>query len=293
MTITEACFSPDGRFIAVVYQDLGINTLDMEMKVVREVAALTDFEPAFIHVSPDSQLILMGLSDLTMGIWDIETGQKLYAVDCDHQPPVGAFFLRDGNQVIAATDRRLFWWNFKTGQIVKEILMPFEGIGGIYSFQLSRDEQSVIIGHLWGRVKQLELATGRLLHNIPPIGQVFTDACISLDGKWIAVCEQVVQIYETLTGQLVKTLKPDHKPVVSRFSPDSSVLWVSDGDTLEIQIWDWKEASLLKTCGGHIGTVWSLEWSPDGKHVITAGWDGRVILRDANTGDEIGRHGVR
>jgi WD40 repeat protein len=48
-------------------------------------------------------------------------------------------------------------------------------------------------------------------------------------------------------------------------------------------LFDWKEAAVLR---GHTDTVWSADFSPDGKRVVTASADTSARLWDVNSGKE-------
>jgi WD40 repeat protein len=53
-----------------------------------------------------------------------------------------------------------------------------------------------------------------------------------------------------------------------------------------VQVWDALTGKLLLTYRGH-AEVWAVSWSPDGKHIASAG-DGSVVhLWNAATGKQI------
>ncbi|MEN8241197.1 MAG: protein kinase [Chloroflexota bacterium] len=61
----------------------------------------------------------------------------------------------------------------------------------------------------------------------------------------------------------------------------------SSGECLEPpRVWDIKKEKPLFILGGHEGPVNSVDWSPGGSRILTAGDDGQVIIWDAATGEE-------
>lgn len=55
--------------------------------------------------------------------------------------------------------------------------------------------------------------------------------------------------------------------------------------------WDHRMNTHLLTLKGHLGSVESAEFSPDGTRIVTAGWDGTTRIWDARSGKEVARFG--
>ncbi len=52
-----------------------------------------------------------------------------------------------------------------------------------------------------------------------------------------------------------------------------------------MQVWDVTEGKQLLVLKGHTDALLSATWSPDGRHVLTGGSDGKLILWDAISGE--------
>jgi WD40 repeat protein len=116
---------------------------------------------------------------------------------------------------------------------------------------------------------------------------------ISADGKLLASVDQGnVLLYELATGEQRSVLKGDarQRPNWLAFSPDSKALavgrrgWQDGPGTVEI--WNMASHTLRDTFRGHLGSVTSLAFSPDGKLLASGNLDKTVVLWDMETGQE-------
>jgi len=54
-----------------------------------------------------------------------------------------------------------------------------------------------------------------------------------------------------------------------------------------VKVWDVASGKAVVTYTGHSGSVERIAWSPDGKHIASAGYDGTVQVWDAATGKTV------
>jgi len=74
------------------------------------------------------------------------------------------------------------------------------------------------------------------------------------------------------------------------WSPDGRLLAdgeVATGDDAQILIWDVAKQKVDKTLKGHTGVILSLNWSPDGKRMVSGSHDHTARLWDVETGESI------
>ena len=69
------------------------------------------------------------------------------------------------------------------------------------------------------------------------------------------------------------------------FSNDGTLLASVGGESLQyrpgdVKLWDVKSGKLVASLEGHPSNVWAVAFSPDGKTLVTTGYDGKVLVWD-------------
>jgi WD40 repeat protein len=135
----------------------------------------------------------------------------------------------------------------------------------------------------------LDLESGKVVKGVRGHkGEVYHLA-FSAAGATLATCsaDRTVRLWDIATGQPGAVLT--HKLVPTR------VTFRRDGEALaataarNVLVWALPGGSLADTLEGHTAAVTGVVYSPDGKHLASAGLDGVVILRDARTNAVIGQ----
>jgi WD40 repeat protein len=142
------------------------------------------------------------------------------------------------------------------------------------------------IAHAEGTAPQLMLDTGGHMAIIRSL--VFTP-----NGKQLvsAADDKVVRVWDLQSGKTVRTIRGEVGPGFEgttysmALSPDSRWLAVGgwmhrecEGRCGEIRLYDFATGQLTALLKGHINTVFSLAFSPDGKHLVSGSFDRTAIV---------------
>ncbi|TFK17213.1 WD40 repeat-like protein [Coprinopsis marcescibilis] len=211
--------------------------------------------------SADSNIIVSGLEDRTVCIWDAQTGQEVVPSPLrEHTSNVLSVAISpDGSQIVSGSANGVIHvWNTKTGGLA---VPPLKGHTGV--------EVMTMMGHKDG---------------------VWSEA-ISPDGLKIAsgLWDRTAQIWDAKTGEEIGAPLQGHTDDVNSviFSPNSKYI-VSGSNDMTLRIWNVESGrQVQKLLWGHMGMVWSVALSSNGKFLVSSShdntiqvWDGELALSD-------------
>jgi WD40 repeat protein len=147
------------------------------------------------------------------------------------------------------------------------------------SVSFSPDGKLVATGGYGSKAKLWDAVTGRLVRALdagPTEGGL--TAIFSPDGNLVAVGNRNAEtrLYETASGKLLHTL-PRTMPQELHFSPDGLALAVAYVDG-HVGLWDVARGALLHDRATGAEEVYTLDWSPAGDVLVTAGRKGKIVL---------------
>ena len=255
-----------------------------------------------VFSSPDGKTLIVGSGiffseDESLTMWDVATGEKIAAVEGSGVESVA--LSPDGKMIAAGYDRNDE--NIKLWEVATQALAAtLEGHDAkVFSVDFSLDGTMLVSGSNDGTIRLWDVATGDSVASSDwhTFGLFAVwDAQFSPDGTMIAgVGNRQIKIWDTTnlaTGQEIITLEDDtmSRPTSVRFSPDGTMLaagYGSFGDDAHIRLWDVATESLIATFEGHDSNVNAVDFSPDGKVLISASRDDTVRLWDVTTESHI------
>ena len=249
-------FSADGKTLVSGSEDNTVQLWDLQTGELKyRLKGHLDDVNAVIF-SKDGELFASGSDDGTIRLWAAHTGEMLTILKGDAKFPEGIkalAFSPNGTTLASATTDQIWLWNIATKQIIR-----------------------ILEGHTW---------------NVSALA-------FSPDRKTIASAgrDWTLRLWDAPTGKLRKTFA-EHTSAVNTlaFSPDGRTLasaswglirlWNTNG--VPLRLWYARTGEHLENFIYHIDYVRAVVFSPDGKHLASGGYDSRLRLWEANTGNHI------
>jgi WD40 repeat protein len=242
-------------------------------------------------------------------VWDVEKDVQLARVSTiqtrsvtPHLSPDGKVLAARGPYTGAAgpdgtnPGAALQLWAVSTGEPIATIPDAFTGYGATLAF--SADGRTVATTCQGSGVVQLwDAATGRPGLKLLGRSQQGSAVAFSPDGKTLATLGQ--------NGGIDRWALPDGKPLTPTalaaadlktfggnpqaeglaFADDERVVAWGSAWALQVAVvWEAPNGKPLTPPDGHLGTIAGVQFTADGKGVITAGMDRRVLRWDVATG---------
>ncbi len=291
-------FSPDGKFLATIeplgYQVWGISTLDQETAPVGDITALRVLalkeSGPYHHLqfSPDGQwLATIGNFGQELEIWDVSVlsqpiqasltfTRPLYTLTLADSQGSILSFSPDGHWLAAGSESNdVILWDPLSGQTI-----AFPGAGKKIDFSPSGNFLATNLGQVW------DIDARRLRFQV--VGPAEGWFSVSYNGSMLALggLDGLITVLDGSTGQRLFDLAGHQSQVLDlAFSPDGRRL-ASISQDLSIKIWDVtpKDAGELPPIPwGHFMVCGSELVPAEKKRLVTAGFDGSVIIREVPT----------
>jgi WD40 repeat protein/serine/threonine protein kinase len=285
--VVEAAFSPDGKQLASASWDKTVKIWDLAAGRAGERNPLLHTlgghraRLTAVAFSPDGRRVASASWDETVKVWDAGSGQEIATLPGKAGPVYGVAFSADGSSLASAHhDGTVRLWNWATGQQVRSIPAHGHPVLGV---AFSPDGQ--LLASAGGKARSVgvwKAATGENLHLFRSQEGIVWSVAFSPDGRRLASTagrDGMVRIWDVATGAEERTLK--HGIRISRvaFSRDGQQLATVSQDQ-DVRLYDTTTGQELGVIRSHVGDVWGVAFSPDGRRLATcSGYKGRGEIR--------------
>jgi WD40 repeat protein len=269
--------------------DLNLSTGDISR--ITEIARLGKGVLGTAIWSPDGNTILV---PYTTGIYrfDAKTLEELTPVE----ETIAASYIAlspDGS-ILASTigrwDDAIILWSTSNGAKLKSLNLNSMW-GGIKQIQFSPNTMILAALAYDNTIYVWNIVDGELLQTINIIKD-FVCFTFSPDGKYLVVGSNkgLIYYFDEPGGNLEKTPPPGlvsyNKDVhIMKFSPDGSILAMASYG--QISFWNTKNGKLLRNGPPEREGIASIDFSPDGKFIVTLLYNGEVSVSNVQDGKNI------
>jgi WD40 repeat protein len=245
-----------------------------------------------VAFSPDDQVLVAGLECGSVCRWDVATGKELslWKVGKDY---VWSVACSPDGKTIAAGDHKgkVVLWRTADGTKIRE----FQGIDFLaQGLAFTADSAAVIVGGQHNTILRVwDVASGKELEPFKGPDSWHGRLALSADGKRLVAINRWAAVWDVASRKLLLTL--DEKATALNTSGFGGVALSPDGKTLAtagdcVRLWD---VASGKPAGPphpvHERAVWLVAFTPDGKTLLSSGYESDVFAWDAATGKLRGR----
>ena len=245
--VSDVNFSPDGQMIVTGCRDGTIKLWNRNGSEIKQFPGHTKYVSS-VQFDPDGQTFASASWDGTIKLWSRE-GQLLKefksakGIKAHTKPVKRVSFSPDGHTIASASDdKTIKLWNVQTGGELRSLEGHKDGINSV---RFSHDGKELISAGKDGTIRRWRSQDGVQLR------------AFSVKQK---NSSQPLEIEDA-------TLSPDGKRIASASQDKGNPL----------KLWD-LNGNELKNLSGHSDVVGRVEFSPDGKTLASASWDGTIKL---------------
>jgi WD40 repeat protein len=239
-----------------------------------------------VAVSPDGQLVVTGHLDGTARIWELSTGDSVYALRAHRGIVVAVAFSGDSRTLMTAgEDGFVSLWDVASGVRSQTFRHPYL----VTRAALSRDGSLIATGTLdaslrEGRVRVWNVESGALLRELPVDGPVTSVAIRS--KRLFAASGEHVWIWNARTGEALGRLPRHPDGILTMALTDDATRAATGGQDGSVRIWD-VESRRPVISFRQGGAVTSLAFLGDGRFVIGEGAGSLPALWQVERGERL------
>lgn len=227
-----------------------------------------------VAISPDGKKVVSGSADLTIKVWDLETGVEGLNLN-GHTAYVSCLAITsDGRWIVSGSgDKTIRTWDMTTGS---QGLTLSGHSAAVTALAITPDGNQIVSGSGDGTLKIWDLKTGAILLTLIGHKKDVTSVAITPDGRKVisASKDWTHKVWDLKTGGELRT-HAGYNPVV--VTPDGK--WVVSGiqSVTRFGIWDIDgRQEDIQFDGFHGAGVQGIAITPDGKLALTASIDNTV-----------------
>jgi len=282
--VLALAYSPDGTHIATASFDATTKIWDANTGAELLTLSGNTTRNTGVAFNADGTRLVIVSEDGTAQVWDASSGQELFSLTGHNSPVRGVAFSPDGKSIATASDD--FTVRIWQAEPSRELFTLVGHTKLAYGGHFSPDGTHVMTYSTEGKTKVWDALTGQLLFTLSTVDDNNDPGSFSPDGKLIITAGGgVARIWDAETGELLHTFRGHTGGPIAevKFSPDGTTVAGADVRDKSIIIWEVATEKELFTLYGHTGFVGSLDFSPDGRWLVSGGFGKDAIIWDLTT----------
>jgi WD40 repeat protein len=285
-SLRAVAISPDGKLIA---SGSGKGTIRLwDADTGREVRLLSGHTAtiAGLAFSPDGKTLASASWDRTTRLWDVASGKILSTFAGHTQGVQSVAFSPDGKRLLTtSTDQTAKVWDLGTGA---EQLQLTGHAGGVTAGAFSHDGKLIATGSVDKTVRLWDATGGKEVRKLEGHGSEVHGVAFSPDDKRLLSggWDNRGRLWDVATGKPLGDLAQLSGLSSVAFAPDGKSVALASGWENVVAVWDVVGDTRKRLWMGKLNHPFAVAFSPDSKKVTAAGWDSRVRVWDAATGQE-------
>ncbi len=192
-----------------------------------------------------------------------------------------------GDRIFASSSDKLCVLDSTSGECIQSI----EGVGA-FSMEIDSSEtKAFLIGGRKGdrKLQIWDIQSGKCLRTFCGLDSLDQPIAISKEGKRIATNKGnsffIWNVYSIKKIKLARHLLSKYGGVdYACFSPDGNMLAIADCTNYFICIWNINKDEVCLEMKGHTSHIISINYSIDGKQIVTTSYDGSIRIWSTDTG---------
>jgi WD40 repeat protein len=290
--VLAVAFSPDGRYALTPRnvenrgENLNSRASLWEVDTGKEVQTVGAFDSEIESVafSPDGHRLLTGGYDRLVSLWDLDTGRRLLALKGHRHGLMGVAFSPQNRVIISGgQDQAVKLWDATEGKLVRS----FETGDDILGMAVSSDGRFILTGGDDGTLSLWDLTVGQEARSFSGHVSAVLSAAVAADGQlaFSGGQDHKVRVWDAATGQEIRSL--DYGSSVHAIAASRDGHLVAAGGTgTKILLWDLHAGGPPRELVGNVGAIRGLDFSPDGRHLLSGSERGEVKVWEVARGVE-------
>jgi WD40 repeat protein len=257
----------------VVYRIIERNTLNHQDSV------------RSISYSPNGKILASAGNDKMVKLWDVKSGRKLRTLS-GHQKDVNSVSYSPNGKTLASAsdDQTIKLWDAVSGSELRTLRGHR---GGITKISYSSDSKTLASSSLDKTIKLWDIETGHEIRTLNGHKKFVTNVRFSPNKRILASTsgDNTMKLWDVESGHAIRTLTHNQYILDFSYSPDGKILASTNGNL--IKLWDIESGNEIRILAGHQDNIWSVNYSPDGRILVSGSEDKMIRFWDTASGREL------